>query len=195
MQYLINDEYILQSGIKGMRWGVRRFQNRDGSLTAAGKKRYNYRAFKRDLKSAENDVRRANTKLSKSEQRQKAYNRMVRKYGKQNAQKGMDKLEAKERKNKIVKTVVTTAVVAASLSKIVGDTKKTLRSVAEEAVNDAIKKTQPVNRPKDDSDAWKTKIVQNMDYVKTAKSSNGTRYLQAGKEYFLNNYTDYEVVD
>lgn len=27
-------------GIKGMRWGVRRFQNTDGSLTAAGKKRY-----------------------------------------------------------------------------------------------------------------------------------------------------------
>ena len=27
-------------GIKGMRWGVRRFQNKDGSLTLAGKKRY-----------------------------------------------------------------------------------------------------------------------------------------------------------
>lgn len=28
------------SGIKGMRWGVRRFQNKDGSLTPEGKKRY-----------------------------------------------------------------------------------------------------------------------------------------------------------
>ena len=27
-------------GIKGMKWGVRRFQNADGTLTAAGKKRY-----------------------------------------------------------------------------------------------------------------------------------------------------------
>lgn len=26
-------------GIKGMRWGIRRFQNKDGSLTAAGRKR------------------------------------------------------------------------------------------------------------------------------------------------------------
>jgi hypothetical protein len=26
-------------GIKGMRWGVRRYQNKDGSLTPAGKKR------------------------------------------------------------------------------------------------------------------------------------------------------------
>lgn len=27
-------------GVKGMRWGVRRYQNKDGSLTPAGKKRY-----------------------------------------------------------------------------------------------------------------------------------------------------------
>lgn len=27
-------------GIKGMKWGVRRYQNKDGSLTDAGKKRY-----------------------------------------------------------------------------------------------------------------------------------------------------------
>lgn len=27
-------------GIKGMKWGIRRFQNKDGSLTAAGRKRY-----------------------------------------------------------------------------------------------------------------------------------------------------------
>ena len=27
-------------GVKGMKWGVRRFQNEDGSLTPAGKKRY-----------------------------------------------------------------------------------------------------------------------------------------------------------
>lgn len=30
---------IYHSGVKGMKWGVRRYQNADGSLTAAGKKR------------------------------------------------------------------------------------------------------------------------------------------------------------
>lgn len=34
-------EIIYHSGIKGMKWGVRRYQNPDGSLTPAGKKRYN----------------------------------------------------------------------------------------------------------------------------------------------------------
>lgn len=33
-------EALMHHGIKGMRWGVRRYQNEDGSLTAAGRKRY-----------------------------------------------------------------------------------------------------------------------------------------------------------
>ena len=32
---------LLHWGIKGMKWGVRRYQNKDGTLTPAGKKRYN----------------------------------------------------------------------------------------------------------------------------------------------------------
>ena len=31
---------LYHHGIKGQKWGVRRYQNKDGSLTAAGKKRY-----------------------------------------------------------------------------------------------------------------------------------------------------------
>ena len=34
------EEYLAHHGTKGQRWGVRRFQNSDGSLTAAGKLRY-----------------------------------------------------------------------------------------------------------------------------------------------------------
>ena len=34
------DGELYHWGIKGMKWGVRRYQNKDGSLTNAGKKRY-----------------------------------------------------------------------------------------------------------------------------------------------------------
>lgn len=33
-------DYIAHHGIKGQKWGIRRFQNKDGTRTAAGKKRY-----------------------------------------------------------------------------------------------------------------------------------------------------------
>ena len=36
----MNDTHLAHYGVLGMKWGVRRYQNKDGSLTAAGKRRY-----------------------------------------------------------------------------------------------------------------------------------------------------------
>lgn len=36
----MDEQSLAHHGIKGQKWGVRRFQNADGSLTEAGKKRY-----------------------------------------------------------------------------------------------------------------------------------------------------------
>ena len=44
-------DYILKHhGIQGQKWGVRRYQNADGTRTAAGKKRYNTRYVEADGK-------------------------------------------------------------------------------------------------------------------------------------------------
>lgn len=37
-------------GIKGMKWGIRRYRNKDGSLTPAGRKRYNQDDWSNDAK-------------------------------------------------------------------------------------------------------------------------------------------------
>lgn len=46
-----NGEYLEHYGIPGMKWGVRRFQNRDGTLTAKGEKRYGNGVMRRGLAS------------------------------------------------------------------------------------------------------------------------------------------------
>lgn len=40
MRPAMTDDELMHFGIKGMHWGVRRYQNPDGSLTSAGESRY-----------------------------------------------------------------------------------------------------------------------------------------------------------
>lgn len=43
-------------GIRGMKWGIRRYQNKDGSLTSAGKKRYSQEESEETKKKAEEEA-------------------------------------------------------------------------------------------------------------------------------------------
>ena len=51
----ISQNELYHHGIKGMKWGVRRFQNDDGSLTTAGKKRYGDESTGSDKKMSSNN--------------------------------------------------------------------------------------------------------------------------------------------
>lgn len=44
------NSYLAHHGIKGQKWGVRRYQNEDGSLTEEGKKRYDYKEAKKEYR-------------------------------------------------------------------------------------------------------------------------------------------------
>ena len=84
-------ESLYHYGIKGMKWGVRRFQNKDGSLTSSGKKRYY--AFGKE----ENDRRDA-TKREKRETRdykKKPIGKRVFDVTKEIADRVLDRAESK----------------------------------------------------------------------------------------------------
>lgn len=77
MEYEIlnNDDELTHWGTKGMKWGIRRYQNKDGSLTPAGKKRYDreMERIKAETKRLKNQQRTA-TKLKKLEDAKKNLN-------------------------------------------------------------------------------------------------------------------------
>jgi len=69
MNDYLKTKELYHSGIKGMRWGVRRFQNEDGTLTEAGKARYNKDGSpKNPEKMSDEDLASANRRLGAESQ-------------------------------------------------------------------------------------------------------------------------------
>lgn len=83
----LNHSELRHWGIKGQRWGVRRFQNEDGSLTAEGRKRYGKGSAETSTETTEEKKARIlksrsakelykNADLFTTQELQEAYNRL-----------------------------------------------------------------------------------------------------------------------
>lgn len=48
----MDENYLAHYGVKGMKWGIRRYQNEDGTLTAEGKRRKRGMDVRNDRKQA-----------------------------------------------------------------------------------------------------------------------------------------------
>ena len=68
MDYLqINELY--HWGVKGMKWGVRNYMNEDGTLTTAGKARYNEDGTRKKAKDmSDEDLQKSNRRLQAEKQ-------------------------------------------------------------------------------------------------------------------------------
>ena len=81
--YRANSNELYHHGIKGQKWGVRRFQTKAGNLTAAGKKRYaEYQKKESDYKAKLKKISK-NKNLSDSERQLVEYRSksMTKRYG------------------------------------------------------------------------------------------------------------------
>ena len=103
---IISEHELAHYGVKGQKWGVRRFQNPDGTLTAEGKARY---STDKEMKRAARKEVRADNKKAYALGKQatidshaayiasrKALKAQV-KYDKNPKNRKLDKLEAKQR--------------------------------------------------------------------------------------------------
>lgn len=96
-------------GVKGMKWGVRRFQNKDGSLTPAGKRRYDESNQQSNSSYKTNQQSSSNAKKYKIPKNKSLHRlKLEEKYVKQ----GMSREEAEQAAAKRIRTEQFVAVAA-----------------------------------------------------------------------------------
>lgn len=99
----MNNNYIIHWGIPGMKWGVRRYRNKDGSLTPAGERRYNRTKTDPDKWVREDLVRTKNlTKEAKNLTQEAAnLNRLTTSTRSKSKRMDLSKMTDKEMRDKI----------------------------------------------------------------------------------------------
>ena len=149
----IRGDDLYHWGIKGMKWGIRRYQNPDGSLTAAGKKRYTNpdgsltekgkKKFGNSVKADAETPKRKTAKDMTDEELDKAINR-ARKEDEYNRLRPEPKAETKnENYKKLMTKVVNEMVIPA----VIQSGRNALQKALDKQANDLLKdKIDPNSR-------------------------------------------------
>ena len=140
-----HENELYHYGVLGMRWGVRRYQNRDGSLTNAGKKKYNKEMAKLEAKE----------KVLKNKQR--------------NAAK-IDKLNAKKKSVADLEESLNSTKTKTKQQKTSNTAKKSIKDLSDDELRERVNRLELEKRYKDlskqlYSDAAKKKNSKAKEFV------------------------------
>ena len=222
MGYYFDDNELEHHGIKGQKWGVRRFQNADGSLTEKGQKRYNMKEARAEAVQSRRDRMRANAEyrsaireplsrfkkvedaqLKNLDEKEKAYEN-AKKTSKEKQQAYKDaKKEYKdskgltdEQKAKLKKAAIVGGVAVGTAIAAYGGYK--LSQMNKEATKGLSEKYDGLaKRALAESNQWSAKSIYQEMRANTAKSNGNNRAYEIAKDsadFFKESSEGYRVL-
>lgn len=141
--FIPHSDYLAHSGTKGMRWGQRRYQNYDGSLTPEGRKRYGI-GESRETKRAKKQAEKAKAKMAKERAKNNSKKKADIQKVQEEKQKRMEYL--RDHPNKIYKyrKELTQDDVDQIMQKVKFD--RSLKDIKRDEFNRGLKKIEDIKR-------------------------------------------------
>ena len=139
---------LLHSGVKGMRWGQRLYQNKDGSLTALGKQRYgtkgNYEKVQAAKRAASPEKLKAAKARAKAQARTEAE---IEKY-KKKKEEAVNGKTTDEKAPKEKKTIMSVSKEKQNTSNVIRD-KRAVKKMSDAELDAALSRLQKEQKYKD----------------------------------------------
>ena len=185
---VVYSDDIYHSGIKGMKWGQRRYQNEDGSLTPAGRERYRraygvstreeYDSLKSRRAQYKNDIRSAGSRSERRAARKS--------YLEDTNYKSRAKTRAKAKGKHIAKGIAKTAAVGAGLAAVGLAARGMYNRRLNKAMNatDEAWKNEALRRANAAQDAWENldrsqrshkNVIDNWDSIQNTNRDRSIR--------------------
>lgn len=185
--FIPHSDYLAHSGTKGMRWGQRRYQNYDGSLTPEGRKRYGI-GESRETKRAKKQAEKARAKTTKERAKANGQRKAEAQKAQEQKQKRMEYLRDHPSKLYKYRRELTQEDVDSIMEKVKFD--ESLKSIRKDQINKGMRKidtirqnTQTIlNAYRTGKDVYNAVAEVNNAFIDMGINKNGKRMLKFGEK-------------